>query len=58
MFHLGDLAYRILSIKFVHLNSRRAKVSRKVGNMRAFVMGRVMVLLIRWFFRRRVLGTA
>jgi hypothetical protein len=47
MFHLGDLACRISSIKFVHLDSKRVEVSRKVGSMRALVMGRVMVILIK-----------
>jgi hypothetical protein len=28
------------------------KVSRKVGSMRTLVMGRVMVILIIWLFRR------
>jgi hypothetical protein len=46
MFHLGDPSYRISSIKFVHLNSRRAEVSGKFSSMRALVMGRVMVILI------------
>jgi len=58
MFHLGDPTCGIRSIKCVHLNSKRAEVSRKMGSMRTLVMGRVMVILIRWFFRRgRVLGT-
>jgi hypothetical protein len=58
MFHLGDPTCGILSIIFVHLNFGRVRVSRKVGSMRNLVMGRVMVILIRWLFRRgRVLGT-
>ena len=59
MFHLGDPACSIRSIKKIHLNSRRAKASGKVGSIRALVMGSVMVILIRWLFRRgRVLGMA
>jgi hypothetical protein len=57
MFHLGDLICRIQSIKFVQLNSRRVEVLGKVGSMRTLVMGRVIVILIRWLFRRgRVWG--
>jgi hypothetical protein len=57
MFHLGDPSYGIRSIKFVHLNSGREEVSIKVGSIRTLVMGRVMVILIRWFFiRGRVWG--
>ena len=57
MFHLGDLACGILSIKFVHLNYWRVEVLRKVGSMRTLVMGKEMVILIRWLFKRvRVLG--
>jgi hypothetical protein len=52
IFHLGDPAYRISSVKVVHLNYGRVEVLGKVSSMRAFVMGRVMVILIRWFFRR------
>jgi hypothetical protein len=59
MFHLGDPTYRIRSIIFVYLNFGRAEVLGKVGSMRTLVMGRVMVILTRWLFRRgRVLGTA
>jgi hypothetical protein len=57
MFHLGDPACGIRAIKFVHLNSGRAEVLIKVGSMRTLVMGRVMVILIRWLFKiGRVLG--
>jgi hypothetical protein len=59
IFHLGDPACGIRSIKFVHLNFGREEVLRKVGSMRTLVMGRVVVILIRWLFRRgRVLGMA
>jgi hypothetical protein len=58
MFHLGDPSCVIQSIKFVHLNSGRVEVPIKLGSMRTLVMGRVVVILIRWLFKRgRVLGT-
>jgi len=58
MFHLGDPTCGIGSIKFVHCNSGRGEVSRKLGSMRTLVMGIFMVILIRWLLRRgRVLGT-
>jgi hypothetical protein len=52
MFHLNDPACGIQAIKFVHLNSGKAEVSRKVDSMRTLVMGKVMFFQIGWFFRR------
>jgi hypothetical protein len=57
IFHLGEPFCRIRAIKFVHVNSWRVEVSQKVVSMRTLLMGRVLTILIRWFFRRgRVLG--
>jgi hypothetical protein len=59
IFLLSDLAYGIEAIKFVHLNSGKVQVSRKVDGMRTLVMGRVIVFLIERLFRRgRVRGAA
>jgi hypothetical protein len=59
MFHLSDPSNGIQPIKFVHLNSGKVKVLRKVGGMRTLVMGRVIIFLIGRFLRRfRVQGAA